>query len=79
MAKLGISRKLVRDASAKVEAAIKADNETKAVLYEAGINATDREFVRAKLVEAAEHIRQSYGLEIPVIRSFLHEMLDVSV
>lgn len=45
----------------------------------ANITEEDREFVRSKLVEAAEHIRKKYGLQIPVIRGFLHEMLDVSV
>jgi len=79
MERLNISRELVRSASAKMEASLKIANETKAALYEAAINDKDREFVRARLVETAEHIRKKYGLEIPVIRSFLHEMLDVSV
>lgn len=45
----------------------------------ANITEEDREFVRSKLVETAEHIRKKYGLQIPVISSFLHEMLDVSI
>lgn len=43
------------------------------------IKPEDREFIRQKLYDAAEYIRREYGLRIPVIRVFLHEMLDVSV
>lgn len=74
-----ISPELVRSASAKVDEAIKTDKERKDAIQDAHINDTDREFVRAELVDIADRIRRKYNLTIPVVRSFLHEMLDVSV
>ena len=49
------------------------------ILSAANVTQEDRDFVRAGLVEAAEHIRKKYPLKIPAIRSFLHEMVEVSV
>lgn len=39
----------------------------------------DRELVKDKFMEAAEHIRRKYAYRIPQIRRLLHELLDVSV
>jgi len=52
---------------------------TRQIIDAANITEQDRTVVRSRLVETAEYIRKKYNLKIPVIRSFLHEMLDVSV
>lgn len=52
---------------------------TRQIIDAANITEQDRDVVRSGLVEIAEFIRKRYNLKIPVIRSFLHEMLDVSV
>lgn len=70
-----MSRQLIH----RIAQAIAENEAHRQIVDEAEIVEQDRQFVRAKLIEAAEHIRKSYDLEIPVIRSFLHEMVDVSI
>lgn len=52
---------------------------TREIIDAADISEQDRDIVRSRLVEAAEHIRKKYNLKIPAIRSFIHEMVDVSI
>lgn len=68
-----MSRQLVQ----KIGQALEQDEEHRKIVATANITEADRNIVRSKLLEASEHIRQTYHLEIPVIRSFLHEMLEV--
>lgn len=70
-----MTRKLLRE----MDVALEQEELQRKTVAGANITDEDRQLVRSKLIEAAEHIRKNYGLEIPVIRSFLHEMVDVSV
>lgn len=38
-----------------------------------------REFVRSELKAIAEVLRRDYGLSVPEIRRFLHEILELSI
>ena len=68
----------VRKAHTKILAATTDANETQEAIAKAEITSIDREIVRGLLKEAAEHIRKKYGLQIPVIKRFLYEMVSVT-
>lgn len=68
---------ITRQLISKMGAALDEDENHRKIVAHAKITEEDREIVRSKLHEAAEHIRKNYDLAIPVIRSFLHEMVDV--
>ena len=43
------------------------------------VSQEDREQVRTQLYSIGQELRRSYNMQVPDIRRYLHEMLDVSV
>ena len=43
------------------------------------VSQEDREQIRTQLYAVGQQLRRDYNMQVPVIRRYLHEMVDVSV